>query len=150
MAVATLTNEQVENVSEAIERALWSYPSLRSDDMPISFDLHLNGTVEVNGNVRSRTIKEGVLELIGSVRGVDQVIDNVYADPELERAIAERLLTDERTAYLSPGAVQVFGHRGVMVLVGDIKDAAEIPAVLDMAASVEGVVKVVDRLRASQ
>lgn len=150
MAVATLTNEQVENVSEAIERALWSHPSLRSDDMPISFDLHPNGTVEVNGNVRSRTIKEGALELIGSVRGVDQVIDNLYADPELERAIAERLLTDERTAYLSPGAVQVFGHRGVMVLVGDIKDAAEIPAVLDMAASVEGVVKVVDRLRASQ
>lgn len=150
MAVATLTNEQVENVSEAIERALWSHPSLRSDDMPISYDLHPDGTVEVHGNVRSRTIKEGALELIGSVEGVVQVIDNVYADPDLEGAIAARLQLDERTATLPPGAVHVFGHRGVMVLVGNLEDAADVQVVRDVAASVGGVVEVVARLRPSQ
>lgn len=150
MVVATLTNGQVENVSEAIERSLWSHPSLRSDDMPVRFDLHPDGSVTVRGNVRSRTIKESALELIESVPGVGRIIDKVYADPDLERTVADRLLADERTAHLPPGAIQVFGRRGAMVLVGALEDQADARAVLEVAANVEGVKVVVNRLMPSE
>lgn len=146
MAVAALTAEQVENASEAIERSLWRYPSLRSDDIPVSFDLEPDGSVTVRGHVRSRTIKEGVLELVGSVEGVTQVIDQVYADPDLEGAIAQALVSDERTAHLDPGCVQIFGQRGVMVLVGQLESQEDVRAVCEVASEVEGVAEIVSRL----
>lgn len=149
MAAAVLTREQVENMSEAIERRLWSHPSLRSDDMPIRFVLHRDGSVHVKGNVRSNAIKMGALELIGSIGGVDQIIDHVYTDPNLERAVAKKLLTDSRTAHIPPGMVQLFGHQGVIVLVGEIATRDDIQAVLDVASSVEGVQEVINRLMPS-
>lgn len=146
MAVAALNADQLENVSEAIERSLWRHPSLRSDDIPVSFDLDPDGSLIVRGHVRSRTIKEGVLELVSSIANVTEVIDNVYADPDLEGAIAHALVTDERTAHLDPGSVQVFGQRGVMVLVGQLGSQEDVQAVREVASDVDGVLEVVDRL----
>lgn len=145
MAVATDPPTRREDLVHAIERALWSYPPVRSRDLPIDLEVSDDGSVTVHGHAPSRTIKESVLEVVASVSGVGDVVDGVHADPDVELAVAQAFAANDRTKHIPPGAVQIFAQLGVVVLVGRLT-ADDRETVLDVARGVEGVREVVDRM----
>lgn len=145
MVVATERPTTREDLIHEIERALWSYSPVRSRDLPIDLDVSDDGRATVHGHAPSRTIKEGVLEVVSSVSGVAEVVDEVHADPDVELAVAQALSSDDRTKHIPPGAVQIFAQLGVMVLVGRLT-AEDRESVVDVAGEVDGVREVVDRM----
>lgn len=145
MAVQTMRPAQREDLLEAVERALWRYEPVRSRDLPLSIDLADGGVLTVRGFAPTLTIKEAILGIVASVEGIAEVVDAVFADPDLETTIAETLSRDPKTEHLPPGSVQVFAQLGEVVLVGDL-DEADRQAVLATAEAVEGVRRVIDRL----
>lgn len=145
MAVEAMRPTQREDLLEAVERTLWRYEPVRSRDLPLSFELSEAGVLTVRGYAPTLTIKEAILGIAGSVDGITEVVDEVYADPDLENAIAGVLARNPKCAHLPPGSVQVFAQLGEIVLVGDL-EPADRQAVLEVAGEVDGVRRVIDRL----
>ena len=146
MTVDTKTRAAREDLMHAIEEALWSYPPVRSRDLPLDVDLLEEGRVRVSGYAPTLTIKEGVLEIVNSVSGVAEVEDRVHADPNLEIAVAQALATDDRTKHIPPGSVRLFAQLGVVVLVGRVPDQEDREAAVEVASEVDGVRQIIDRM----
>lgn len=147
MAVMTRNSDERQDLLNEIEEALWSYDPVRNRDLPLDVDLLDEGRVRLAGYAPTRTIKEGVLEVVSSVPGVREVVDGVYADPDLELAVAQALASDSRTSHIPPGSVQLFAQLGNVVVVGRLAADSDRQAVTEVAHEVEGVRQVVDRTR---
>jgi osmotically-inducible protein OsmY len=132
-------------VLAAVEEALWRYQPVRSRELGLDWALDAAGTLTLDGFAPSRTIKETLLEIAASVRGVQRVEDRIVADPDLEIAVARALADDPKTAGVPAGSVQVFAQLGNVVLVGDLPESL-LAEVLRVAGQVPGVRRVVDRL----
>lgn len=146
MTVNTKTPAAREDLQHAIEEALWSYPPVRSRDLPMDVDLLEDGRVRLSGYAPTLTIKEGVLEIVSSVPGVAEVEDRVHADPNLEIAVAQALTTDDRTSHIPPGDVRLFAQLGVVVVVGRVPNQNDRHAAVEVAREVAGVRQVIDRM----
>ena len=59
-----------------------------------------DGVVTLSGYVSSASIKGMASILAGSVDGVSEVVNELLADPDLERSVALALAQDERTRSL--------------------------------------------------
>jgi osmotically-inducible protein OsmY len=147
MTAAALSERQdQEDTMAAIEAALWRYEPVRSRPLPIWLNWEGDGVVGVHGNTPTRIIKQGVIEIVRTIDGVRSVHDEVFADPDVELAVAQALASDPTTRHLAPGSVQVFADLGVVVLVGAL-DEADRTAVRSAAATIPGVRRVIDRLK---
>lgn len=145
MTIQTTASSNKEDLMNTIGERLWRYEPVRIRDLPLDLKLDEAGVVTVKGYAPTLTIKESVLDIVGSVEGVTQVVDEMVADPALEIDIAEALYSDEATKHLEPGAVQIFAQLGVVVLVGNLseKDRAAVKGVVE---AFPGVRQVVDRM----
>ena len=145
MAIQTKVSAKKEDIMNTIGERLWRFEPVRIRDLPLKIDLDNAGIATVNGNAPTLTIKESILDIVGSVDGVTEVVDEVVADPNLEIEVAEALAADESTKHLKAGAVQVFAQVGVVVLVGDL-EAKDRSAVIQVVDRLPGVHQVVDRM----
>jgi osmotically-inducible protein OsmY len=102
--------------------------------------------VTLLGPVRSRFVRDQILDIVGAIPGVVEVIDLMVADPELEVRVAEALSLDPRTLSIPPGSVQVHCLNGVATLTGQLPPGSDRAAVLQAARAVPGVVQVHVRL----
>ncbi|MFP3853690.1 MAG: BON domain-containing protein [Anaerolineales bacterium] len=145
MATKTAVRSKREDLLNRVSGRLWAYEPVRSRDLPLDLSLSEEGELTLVGYAPTLTIKEAILDIAGSIDGVKEVKDEIFADPSLELAVAQKLSEDEATKHIPPGAVQVFAQVGDIVLVGDLKQQDR-EAVLRVAESVPGVRQVVDRM----
>ncbi len=136
----------LEDLQQALEEALWAYEPVRTASREVEARVQPGGVVEVSGYVRSRLIKDGVLNILRRHPGVNEVVDHLIADPDLELAVAMKLATDPRTRDIPPGAVAVHSHFGAVTLVGRLPVGFSHAEVVEVVREVPGVRHVVDRL----
>ncbi len=82
--------------------------------------------------------------LAGSVDSVSQVVNELHADPKLERSVALALAQDEHTR---PLAIRVHSETGYVQLQGQVPDEAAAKAAMEVARTVEGPKQVVSTLK---
>lgn len=130
--------EQKHNhqLRQRVEDALLSYPPLRESRSPIEVSVR-DGLVELRGIVRTSTMRNLAERIAWNVPGVRGVRNSLLVDSEIERAVARRLATDERTRPWST-AVKVRSIRGHVRLKGDLPAEAQ-EAILQVARETFGV-----------
>ena len=79
--------------------------------------------------------------------GVREVVNDLLADPELERSVALALAQDERTR---PWFIRVRAEGGYVQLQGELPDDQAIATALEVAREVNGPRRVVSALRARE
>ena len=80
-----------------VRRVLWDYEPLRASHAEIFIDVDQQ-TVRLRGRVRTMPQKLIATALVERIAGVGSVINDLIADPEVVRAVADALAQDERTA----------------------------------------------------
>ncbi len=75
--------------------------------------------------------------------GVDDVTNDLIADPEVVRQVADALAADPRTA---PYVLRIDSRHGVVSLQGDVPDEANSQAALAIASAVPSVALVRNQL----
>jgi osmotically-inducible protein OsmY len=125
--------EQAEKkLYSRVRRVLWEYEPLRASHAEI--DIAIAGqSVRLRGRVRTLPQKLIATMLVERMTDVDQVSNELTADPEVVRAVAEALAQDERTAAY---VIRVEARHGVVVLRGLVPNDAVQQAAIDIAATV--------------
>jgi osmotically-inducible protein OsmY len=113
-------------------RVLWDYEPLRASHAEIYIDVH-ERTVHLRGRVRTLPQKIIAEALLRRMPEVDTVSNELIADPEVVRAVADALAQDERTA---PYVVRVEARHGIVFLRGEVPSEAVEHAVAEVASSV--------------
>lgn len=115
-----------------IRQKLWDYEPLRASHAEIEIGIH-GRTVHLSGRVR--TLNQKVLAELFTRRlsDVDEVVNDLVADPDVVRAAADALAADPRTA---PYVIRLDARHGVLTLAGDVPDATTIQAALDITSHV--------------
>lgn len=134
-----------DTLTHRVYRALDGVEPLRVLGSPIHVQVS-DGTVTLSGVVATYSIKAQVLWATRSVRGVEQVRDELLTDSDLEVRIAYALSTDPRTHQAAFGII-VNAINGFVSLVGhapssEIAQTAEV-----IAVNVPGVRAVSNRLQ---
>src|SRR5882762_4768315 len=80
-----------------VRRVLWDYEPLRASHAEIFIDVQ-NDAVRLRGRVRTLPQKIISEMLVRRMTDVDSVTNDLVADPEVVRAVADALAQDERTA----------------------------------------------------
>ncbi len=145
---STLTSMQpreLEDLQVAVDEALWRYDPVRGALWELRAVVKPDASVAVSGHVRSRSIRDGVIEVVQAVPGIRQVVDQIVTDPQLETEVARRLAGIQR---LPPGQIAVHGHLGVITLLGKLPDESLRQDVVSAASQVTGVRSVDDKLEA--
>ncbi len=133
-------------LQQSIQDALEAYSPLRTSRAEIAVTVN-NGTVTLSGYVPSTSIKDMAAILAGSVDGVSEVVNDLLADPELERSVALALAQDERTR---PWFIRVRAEGGYVQLQGELPDDQAIETALEVAREVNGPKQVVSALKARE
>jgi osmotically-inducible protein OsmY len=115
-----------------VRRALWDYEPLRASHAEILIHIH-GRNVGLRGRVRTMPQKLIAAMLVQRMEDVDQVTNDLIADPEVVRSVADALSQDERTA---PYVVRVDSRHGIVTLRGevpteDIRQAASAVAAIE-------------------
>lgn len=131
-----------EELHELVIEAIQDDIVVRESRVPIAVSV-AQGVVTVAGVVLSNTMRDRVLYAAATVPGVVKVIDQLYTDPEIEKAVA-RLLSADPT--IRDELIEVHSYEGRVFLVGGVEDEAYRAAALVLAHTVPGVQDVVDRL----
>src|ERR687885_816527 len=113
-------------------RVLWDYEPLRASHAEIYIDVR-ERTVHLRGRVRTLPQKIIAAALVQRMPEVDTVSNELIADPEVVRAVADALAQDERTA---PYVIRVESRHGVVVLRGEVPSEAIQEAAVAIASSV--------------
>ncbi len=114
-----------------VRRVLWDYEPLRASHAEI--DIAINGQgVRLSGRVRTLPQKLIASVLVERMTDVGAVTNDLIADPEVVRAVADALAQDERTA---PYVIRVDSRHGVVVLRGEVPSEAARQAAIDIAAT---------------
>src|SRR5919204_2042087 len=80
-----------------VRRVLWDYEPLRASHAEIFIDVAGN-SVTLRGRVRTLPQKIIAAALVERMDEVESVTNELIADPEVVRAVANALADDERTA----------------------------------------------------
>jgi osmotically-inducible protein OsmY len=115
-----------------VRRVLWDYEPLRASHAEIFIDVD-GQNVRLHGRVRTLPQKLIAQVLIDRMPDVGTVTNELIADPDVVRAVADALAQDERTAAY---VVRVDARHGVVILRGEVPTDATQQAALDIAASV--------------
>jgi osmotically-inducible protein OsmY len=114
-----------------VRRVLWDYEPLRASHAEISIDVE-GQHVRLRGRVRSLPQKLIAAVLLERLADVGTVTNELIADPEVVRAVADALAQDERTAAY---VLRVDSRHGLVILRGEVPSEAVQQAAIDIAAS---------------
>lgn len=145
MTVASRAKRNRDDVLFDLNRSLWSLPAVRSHELPLELNLDDELRLTVRGHAPTRTIRDEILSVARSIDGIEEVQDQIVADPDLEIAIAESLASHPQTRQLVPGAINVFARFGEVVLVGEVRDV-DPNRIVEVVSAVDGVRAVTNRL----
>lgn len=115
-----------------VRRQLWEYEPLRASHAEIYIDV-AGRTVHLRGRVRTLPQKIIAEALVGRMPDVDTVSNELIADPEVVRAVADALARDERTAAY---VLRVEVRHGIVYLRGDVPDRTVEQAAVEVASGV--------------
>jgi osmotically-inducible protein OsmY len=115
-----------------VRRMLWDYEPLRASHAEIFIDIE-GAAVRLRGRVRTLPQKLIAAMLVGRTPEVESVSNELIADPEVVRAVADALAQDDRTA---PYVIRVDARHGIVTLRGEVPSTAVQQAAIDVAASV--------------
>jgi len=125
-----------------VRRVLWDYEPLRASHAEIFIDID-GQRVRLRGRVRSLPQKLIAEMLISRMRDVGTVSNELIADPEVVRAVADALAQDERTAAY---VLRVDARHGLVILRGEVPTETVQQAATDIAASLPVVSSVRNQL----
>lgn len=128
--------------------AMRGYAGMRVWTDALDFQAH-NGILEIGGHVRTHAEKEVTENVIIKVKGIKDVINNLYVDTDLEIAVAQALGNDARTRGSFPG-ILVGSAFGEIYLKGSVASQDIKKAAGEIAAKVDGVRNVVNALEAPE
>ena len=114
-----------------VRRVLWDYEPLRASHAEIFIDVDGNN-IRLRGRVRTMPQKLIARVLVERMDEIDSVTNDLIADPEVVRAVADALAQDERTA---PYVIRVDARHGIVILRGEVPSEAVQQAALDVAAT---------------
>ena len=115
-----------------VRRTLWDYEPLRASHAEIFIDVE-DQQVRLSGRVRTLPQKTIAEALVQRMSDVGAVINELIADPEVIRGVADALAEDERTA---PYVIRVDSRHGIVTLRGEVPSEAVQQAAIDVAARV--------------
>src|SRR5262249_635151 len=121
-----------------VRRVLWDYEPLRASHAEIYIDVE-GRTVHLPGRVRTLPQKIIAAAIVQRMAEVDTVSNELIADPEVVRAVADALAQDERTA---PYVVRVEARHGIVFLRADVPNKVVEAAVIEVASGVPNVASV--------
>jgi osmotically-inducible protein OsmY len=113
-------------------RVLWDYEPLRASHAEIFIDVD-DQHVNLRGRVRTMPQKIIAEALVRRMSDVADVTNELIADPEVVRAVADALAQDERTA---PYVLRVDARHGVVTLRGELPTEDLQSAAVDIASRV--------------
>jgi osmotically-inducible protein OsmY len=115
-----------------VRRVLWDYEPLRASHAEIFIDVD-DQSVRLRGRVRTLPQKLIASVLVERIAGVGPVTNDLIADPDVVRAVADALAQDDRTAAY---VLRVDSRHGMVVLRGEVPTEAVQQAAIEIAASV--------------
>ena len=121
-----------------VRRVLWDYEPLRASHAEIYIDVE-GDHVKLRGRVRTLPQKLIASVLVERMLGVGAVTNDLIADPEVVRSVADALAQDERTAAY---VIRVDSRHGVVSLRGQVPSEAVHAAATVLAgrvATVQGI-----------
>jgi osmotically-inducible protein OsmY len=121
-----------------VRRVLWDYEPLRASHAEIFIDVD-GDQVRLSGRVRTMPQKLIAGVLVERMPEVASVVNDLIADPEVVRAVADALAQDDRTAAY---VIRVESRHGVVGLRGEVASEAIQEAALGIASSVPSVATV--------
>ncbi len=99
-----------------VRRVLWDYEPLRASHAEIFIDVE-GDQVRLRGRVRTLPQKLIASGIVARMPEVGDVINELIADPEVVRAVADALAQDDRTAAY---VLRVDARHGVVTLRGEV------------------------------
>ena len=115
-----------------VRRVLWDYEPLRASHAEIFIDVE-GDQVRLRGRVRTLPQKLIASGIVARMPEVGDVVNELIADPEVVRAVADALAQDERTAAY---VLRVDARHGVVTLRGEVASEAVQDAAMAIASSV--------------
>lgn len=122
-----------------VRRVLWDYEPLRASHAEIFIDIE-GDQVTLRGRVRTLPQKLIASVLVERMSDVGSVTNDLIADPEVVRSVADALAQDERTAAY---VIRVDSRHGVVTLRGLVPTEA----IQAAAATIAGQVPTVQSIR---
>ena len=107
---------------------LWDYEPLRASHAEIFIDV-AGDAVRLRGRVRTMPQKLIAGVLVERMAEVRVVSNDLIADPDVVRAVADALAQDERTA---PYVLRVESRHGIVTLRGEVPDEVTRQAAVDI------------------
>jgi osmotically-inducible protein OsmY len=123
-------------------RVLWDYEPLRASHAEIYIDVE-GDQVRLRGRVRTQPQKLIASMLVQRMPEVSSVMNELIADPEVIRAVADALAQDERTAAY---VLRVDARHGVVTLRGQVASDSAREAATAIASAVPTVATVRNQL----
>ena len=121
-----------------VRRVLWDYEPLRASHAEIFIDVN-GDQIVLRGRVRTMPQKLISSVLVERMPEVSSVVNELIADPEVVRAVADALAQDERTAAY---VIRVDARHGAVSLRGEVPSDAVQEAAAAIAAAVPSVATV--------
>ncbi len=115
-----------------MRRVLWDYEPLRASHAEIFIDVQGN-QVRLRGRVRTLPQKLIAGGIVARMPEVGEVVNELIADPDVVRAVADALSQDERTAAY---VLRVDARHGVVTLRGEVAAQGVQDAAMAIAAGV--------------
>ena len=125
-----------------VRQTLWDYEPLRASHAEVVIGIP-GHYVLMSGRVRTLAQKSVAAALVARLPEVGGVSNELVADAEVVRSVADALARDSRTA---PYVLQVSVTHGLVSLTGDVPDEATRLAAMEVAAAAPLVDAVRDRL----
>ena len=140
--VATACSRTDPAIQVAVDKAL----SANADTAPLSIDISVSGgVVRLAGAVASRDQEHRAVAVAQSVRGVKNVIDEMYLnDAGIVNAVKQALAADPLVARIP---IEVDSTRGYVRLMSDQTGPDDRKRAVAIASKVDGVSQVEDRMR---
>jgi osmotically-inducible protein OsmY len=124
-----------KKIYSRVRRTLWDYEPLRASHAEIFIDVD-GAAVRLRGRVRTLPQKSIAAGLVARMSDIASVTNELIADPEVVRQVADALAQDGRTA---PYVLQVDSRHGEVILRGQVPSEAILQAALDVTATVPSI-----------
>ena len=121
-----------------VRRVLWDYEPLRASHAEIFIDVE-GDEVRLRGRVRTLPQKLIAAMLVERMPEVGSLVNDLIADPDVVREVADALAQDQRTAAY---VLRVDARHGIVSLRGEVPTQTVEEAAMAIAASVPSVVTV--------
>jgi osmotically-inducible protein OsmY len=135
--------EEDRHLYASIRKALWDYEPLRATRPVLDISVR-DGLVRLQGRVRTLAIKEISEYLLLRIPGIRAVANDLVADPEVVRAVADAFASDSE---LGPACPIVEVRDGIVILAGQLPSEELAQRAVEVALSVPSVVSVTTHLR---